>query len=125
MRRIIGFFSSALIAFAWSLPAFATQLYISEYPNLGFVGPAQSTLAPIAPEPSLVDQTPVNFSSGATLSAAFNTKTRFVRIICDVQCSVKFGASPTATNQNKPLPAMVPEYFGVIPGQKISVISNP
>lgn len=125
MRRIIGLLAGAMIALCAVAPAFASKLYISEYPNLGFVGPAQTTAAMIAPEPSIVDQNPVDFTSGAAQSAAFNTKTRFVRVICDAQCSIKFGSSPTATNQNKPLAAMQAEYFAVIPGQKISVISNP
>lgn len=126
MRKIIGFVAVVMITLcAWSMPASAAKLYISEYPNLGFVGAAQSVSAPIAPEPSITDQTPVDFTAGAAQSAAFNTKTRLIRVICDVQCSVKFGAAPTATNANKPLPGLSPEYFAVRPGDKLSVIANP
>lgn len=100
------------------------KLYISEYNT---VGNAHGTTAQIANEPAIVDQAPVDFSGGVASSATLNAGTIFVRVISDVQCSIKFGANPTATNTNKVLPALTPEYFGVVEnsGLKISVISNP
>lgn len=101
--------------------AFAAKLYIAEYDRLpGNLGPPP----PLAQEPAVANQT-VDFSGGATSSAVFGSTTRYVRLICDVQCSLKFGAAPAATNANTPMPALTPEYFGVQPGHRISVIANP
>jgi hypothetical protein len=113
------------VAAAWGAPqANASKLYISEYNSLAS---ASAAFAQAAGEPAITDQTPVDFSGGAAQSAVFNVATQFVRVICDVQCSIKFGTNPTAANTNKVLPALTPEYFGVTPGGtlKISVISNP
>jgi hypothetical protein len=100
-----------------------SKLYITEYGSLVITAclPAQ-----IAPEPG-TDQAPIDFSGGVAQSAAFQNPTNYVRVISDVQCSIKFGTNPTAANTNKVLPALTPEYFGVPQGQscKISVISNP
>lgn len=120
MRKVL--LAAACFAL-FATQAQAAKLYISEYTSLPFV---QGYLAQIATEPGL-DQTPVDFSGGAASSAAFSKRTTYVRVLCDVQCSVLFGAAPAATNANKVLPALTPEYFAVTPGQslKISVISNP
>lgn len=103
-------------------PAFAAKLYISEYSSVTI---ASAIPAQVAFEPAVTDQTPVDYSGGVVSSAAFNNATAYIRVLCDTQCSVKFGATPTATTSSKLLPALTPEYFGVVPGQKISVISNP
>lgn len=119
-KTILAGLCFALIA----TQAQASKLYISEYNTIGNV---IGTTAQIANEPVVVDQAPVDFSGGVASSATFNSQTVFVRIICDVQCSVKFGTNPTATNANKVLPALTPEYFGTVQnsGLKISVIANP
>lgn len=112
-----------LLSAVFAPRADATLLYISEFQ----LAPTQSSqIVQIAREPS-TDQTPVNFGGGATQSSAMQSTTNFVRVWCDVQCSVKFGTNPTATNANTPLSAGVPEYFWVPAGAgyKISVISNP
>lgn len=124
MQRI---YAAAIFAL-FATQADASKLYIAEYAQVGTAvyasGGSQGVLE-IAQEPSL-QQTPVDFSGGVASSVAFGANTKFVRIICDAQCSVKFGPSPqTATNANTPLGALIPEYFGVVPGQIISVISNP
>ena len=84
--------------------------------------------AQIAPMPPLVEQTPVDFTAGAAQSAAFNAQTRYVRLQCNVRCSVKFetGSSSVATS-NVALAVDSPEYFGVPKGQayKVSVIASP
>lgn len=124
MQRIIAAALFALFAF----PAYASNLYISEYGSVGqavyATGGAGGVLE-VAQEPSL-QQSPVSFSSGAASSAAFGTNTHFVRLVCDAACSVLFGPSPqTATASNAYLAAGIPEYFGVVPGQIVSVHSNP
>lgn len=105
-------------------PAYATLLYISEYQVVPTLQNGQ--VVPVAVEPS-TDQTPVNFGGGATASSAFASSTTYVRVWCDVQCSIVFGKNPTATNSNKPLAATTAAYFWVPAGAafKISVISNP
>lgn len=102
----------------------ANKMWVSEYVAIG--GPA-GVNAQIAQEPVVTDQTPVNFAGGATQSAVFNSKTNFVRIVCDTQCSVAFGTNPTATTSSKLLPALIPEYFAVPKGAsyRISVIASP
>jgi hypothetical protein len=101
------------------------KLYITEYKSIVPLGGAYvSVVAQIAAEPG-VDQSPVDFSGGVASSASFAAATTYIRVVCDAQCSVLFGTNPTATNSNKMLPALAPEYFGVTPGQKISVVSNP
>lgn len=102
--------------------ASASKLYIREYKGIATVNVYQ---AEVAPEPG-VDQTPVDFTAGAASSATFATTTHVVRLWCDVSCSVLFGPSPqTATNANAPLAGGAAEYFAVIPGQLVSVHSNP
>ena len=61
-----------------------SNAYISEYATLGSTsngGPAQ-----IASLPAIIDQK-IDFSGGATSSAAFNAATKFIRIHCDAACS--------------------------------------
>jgi len=104
-------------------PAWAALCYVSEYQ----VAASQDGRAVNVALETSIDQTPVNFGGGATSSAAFNSNTNFVRIWCDVQCSIKFGTAPTATNANKPLSAGAPEYFWVPRnlGWVVSCIANP
>ena len=47
-----------------------------------------------------------------------------IRVHCDAICSISIGNSPVATTTNKRLAANQTEYFGVIPGQQIAVITN-
>lgn len=113
---------AAVLALGFTLPAQASKLYIREYKNISTIN---VNLAQIAPEPG-VDQTPVDFTSGAASSSTFATTTHVVRLVCDVSCSILFGPSPqTAANTNALLPGGVVEYFAVIPGQLVSVHSNP
>ncbi len=100
----------------------AATLYISEFQNgLSLVG---STQPQIPPQPSVADQA-IAVSGASAASAAFNSKTHAVSLICDEGCSISFGATPTATTSNYLLQQGVPVTFGVIPGQKVAVIANP
>lgn len=93
--------------------------YISEYTDTPvYIGQA----IPVGQEPTLADQT-VAIGAEAK-SSAFNANTTFIRIHVDAICSIKFGAAPTATTSNKRLAANQTEYFGVRPGDKVSIISN-
>ena len=80
--------------------------------------------AQIAQTPPLVEQTPITIAATAASSTAFGTTSNYVRLNCDVTCSIAFGTGPTATAGNMRLPANTTEYFGIVPGQKVSVITN-
>lgn len=123
--KIIRILAAACFALSMAAPAEASKLYIREYSSVGFVTALSGDPVPIAKEPG-TDQPVVDFSGGVALSAAFASTTRFVRIICDAQCSFKVGTNPTnATNANAPMGAMQSEFIGVSAGDKISVIANP
>lgn len=90
--------------------------YITEYGGTG------AERAQIAAAPAVASQT-VAIGSEAK-SAAFNNNTRLIRVHVDAICSVLIGPSPTATTSSARMAADSTEYFGVNPGDKISVISN-
>ena len=99
-------------------------LHISEYnailkTNVGDDPVSGDGTAQAVKEPSITTQA-VSFAA-ATASAAFNPLTRIVRVVSDTQCYIVFGAAPTATANSMLLPAFGVEYFGVNPGDKISV----
>ena len=101
-------------------------LHISEYnaihkTNVGDDPVIGDGVAQTVKEPSITTQA-ITFST-VTSSAAFNDSTRIVRVVSDTQCYIKFGSSPTAVTASSMLmPALGVEYFGVDPGDKISVI---
>lgn len=101
----------------------ANKCFISEYARLGSVNGAP-TPPQIALLPSITEQV-VDFTAGATQSAAFNAGTYFIRVWCDTQASILGGTNPTATINNLPIASAAPEYFGVIPGQVVSIIAHP
>lgn len=98
------------------------KLYITEFKEIGLqltgARPIQAAL-----QPAQTDQTPVAIGAEAK-SAAFGATTTLVRLHTDAICSIAFGASPTATTSNARMAADQTEYFAVVPGQKVSVISN-
>lgn len=112
------------IGFFGNTPADAAKCYIREYNT---IGQANAQPAQIAFEPGITDQVTTDFSGGAVQSAAFNANTSFVRLWCDTQGAFLVGTNPTATANNAPVAAGVPEYFGVPVGQsyKLSVHANP
>lgn len=55
-------------------------------------------------------------------SAAFNAKTRLIRVHTDVACHILIGENPTATTSDARMAADQTEYFGVKAGDKIAVI---
>lgn len=103
-----------------------SKLYISEYARVTQAsGPGNAVVQ--APEEPTVATQVVDFTSGAAQSAAFNAKTRFVRLHTDAICSVRFGAAPTATANDPRLAAGQTELRG-IPSDgsaaKVSAIAN-
>ena len=97
-----------------------SNLYISEYSDM----PQQTgILIQAGHEPAVATQK-VAFTGTAGQSAAFNAKTRFVRIHVDGIASVAFGSNPTATTSDARMVAGQTEFFGVNPGDKVSAITN-
>lgn len=95
--------------------------YVQEYSSLaGDVGGATVV---VGREPANVVQSPVDFTSGAAASAAFDKRTKFVRIIVDTDAHVQFGSNPTATSNDMVLPADTVEYFGVHEDDKVSFLA--
>jgi len=101
----------------------ASRVWISEFTVLTATqsGGAAGQMAAL---PAKVLQSTLDISGGAQTSAAFNAETRFIRVVCEVQCAVR-GDGSTATTSSILMPALSPEYFGVQPGATISVIAAP
>jgi hypothetical protein len=97
-----------------------STLFISEFANMAGIGTRFTNVAPMAP---LVEQT-VAIGGASTQSSAFSAKTQLIRVSADSVCSILVGASPSAAGTNTRIPANVPEYFAVAPGQKLAVITN-
>lgn len=119
LRKIL--IAAALFALSVTAANAASRVWISEFGTLTLT--VNGAVGQIAPMPTLTDQTPLDISTGVKTSAAFTTNTKYIRVTCEVQCSVN-GAG-TATTSSLPLGAMSSEYFGVQPGATISVIANP
>jgi hypothetical protein len=119
--RAIG--AALLLALLPAQAFAASRVWISEY---GVLTATNSGGVPgqIAPLPSLVIQSTLDISSTVQTSAAFGSQTRYVRIVCEVQCAVR-GDGSNATTSSVLLPALLPEYFGVAPGATVSVIAAP
>lgn len=66
----------------------------------------------------------VTVTASSAQSAAFGSKTSIARFCASTDCFILFGANPTATTAKIYLPSGIPEYLGVIPGQKVAVIRS-
>ena len=96
------------------------KVYVSEYAATpAFVGQT----VPTGQEPALAEQV-VNITAGSVQSAAFNANTKFIRVHTDAICSYEIGASPTATANTPRMAANTTEFFGVVGGHKIAIITN-
>jgi len=70
-------------------------------------------------EPAIAIQS-VTYNASAQ-SAAFNKRTRFVRISCNAEAYLVFGENPTATaTTGTNVQADTPEFFGVVGGQIVA-----
>lgn len=95
-------------------------LYIAEYTDFPFLNAQPGVLVK---EPPVAEQT-VSIGGSSTQSSAFNGATNVIRLHTDAICSVLVGSNPTATAAKKRLAANQTEYFVVVPGHKIAVITN-
>ena len=96
-------------------------LYISEYSFQR--ADYRGSIIPVGAEPAVTTQT-VAIGGGSVASAAFQATTNFIRLHTDAICSVEFGTAPTATTASARMAAGQTEFFGVMPGNKVAVISN-
>jgi hypothetical protein len=93
-------------------------VYITEFRDVGRAGDIQ------APEqPPYAEQT-VAIGGASAQSSAFSTATRLIRVHADAICSIAIGENPTATATKARFAAGQTEYFTVLPGHKIAVITN-
>lgn len=66
----------------------------------------------------------VAIGGASAQSAAFGGATTFVRVHTDAACRIAIGANPTAAASSPRMAAGATEYFGVIPGDKLAVITT-
>lgn len=94
--------------------------WVTEYADAARVFPnAGGAVIPAGQEPALTVQS-VTYTT-ATESAAFNSRTRMVRVYTSADARVAFGDAPVAVAGSTPVTGKVAEFFGVAPGQKISI----
>ena len=91
-------------------------LNITEYEELARDSQGNVILA--GKEPRVTSQS-VTYTTSAQ-SAAFNGKTRYIRVVADAVAYLDFGSNPTSTTSDTRLPSGVVEFYGVEPGQKVS-----
>ena len=118
MKRI--FLIGVVVLFPFSSAAATQRVWITEFASVGSAGGGSIQIAKF---PAVAKQQ-VDTTAGVQTSAAFNASTKFIRVICEVQCAVRAdGTAATATDLL--IPAFTAEYFGVLPGTTISVIAAP
>ena len=62
--------------------------------------------------------------TAGTITNAVGSETQVIRVVLTSAGFVAIGASPTATTSDMYMPAGVPEYFIVRPGQKVSAVQS-
>lgn len=60
--------------------------------------------------------------TAGTISNGVGLNTTLIRVVCTTAAYIAIGSSPTATANDIYMPADVPEYFAVSPGDKVSAI---
>ena len=118
MKRF--FLIGVVVMFPFSSAAATQRVWITEFASVGSAGGGALQIAKM---PAVAKQQ-VDTTGGVQTSAAFNASTKFIRVICEVQCAVRAdGTAATATDLL--IPAYTAEYFGVLPGGTLSVINAP
>lgn len=116
MKRLLT--ASLFLALSCAV-SLASTCNVTEFPLTADAG------VQVARTPALVDQATVTVTGTSAQSAAFGGDTKLVRVWCDTQSAVAFGANPTATAASMPLSAGSTEYFQVIPAHKAAFILRP
>lgn len=97
------------------------KVYITEYQSAQiWMGQGVS----IAMGPELVNQSPITSSGSSQSSSAFGANTNMIRVHTDGIISISIGTSPTASTSTARMAANQTEYFGVVPGHKLALITN-
>lgn len=60
--------------------------------------------------------------TAGTITNAVGSQTRKVRLLVTTDACVAVGKAPTATTNDTYLTGLVPEYFTITPGEKVSAI---
>jgi len=93
----------------------------------GFQSPLNAQVVSGTGKPNLANLTEKQQVSFGSTSAAFNGQTRFIRVVADASCSINYqppGATASASSIDLFLPANTPEYFDVLPGGTLAVVTN-
>ncbi len=97
---------------------------ISEYPHVGVAG---SFAAQIGSLPPLVAPQNLTPSGTTAQSAAFDPRTRIIRVFTDTAIAIRVGdatgGGPVAVTTDTRMAANATEYFAVAPGQMAAVIT--
>lgn len=83
---------------------------------------AATSFLPRPKAPALAYQK-ITLSGSAASSNAF--KGDLIYVCPDADCAIDIGQNPTASNGTIYLPAKVPQFFVVSPGDKLSAINYP
>lgn len=78
------------------------------------------------PSPAFQTKNPTPFFADGTVNAV-NQNTNHIRVVSSTACWLAFGTAPVAAIGGATsilIPANVPEYFWVYPGEKIGVIQD-
>ena len=98
------------------------KLYIVEFASTAIDARGQHVMAP--QYPAAVKQPALTISGTHAESAAFGGTTRFIQYHTDAICSVDIGDAPIADATFDRMAANETRFVGVMPGHKLSVISN-
>ena len=120
MGRTLYMGSVVMMMCASSAAAATQRVWITEFAGIGAAGGGAIQIAKL---PAVAKQQ-VDTTGGVQTSAAFNASTRFIRVICEVQCAVR-GDGTAAAATDLLIPAYTAEYFGVVAGGTLSVIAAP
>jgi len=82
----------------------------------------QSQIGQMASVPPVAQQN-IAIGGSSTPSSAFGTSTSFIRVHTDAICALAFGAAPVAVATAFRMAADQTEYFSVVAGQKVAVIT--
>ena len=118
MKRF--FLIGVVVLFPFSSAAATQRVWITEFAAVGSAGGGALQIAKM---PAVAKQQ-VDTTGGVQTSAAFNASTKFIRVICEVQCAVRADGTAAAVTDLL-IPAYTAEYFGVLPGSTLSVIAAP
>lgn len=95
------------------------DLYITEFQASG--NSVSGAQLQVGVQPAIAMQK-VSFTT-STQSVEFDPRTVFIRLHPTADCHIIVGTDPTATTNHMPMLADSTEYFGVLAGMKLAVIS--